>query len=87
MKSHGDVDARVHMYTATALGRGGVVIPTLGRLYPPGKTLYSFYRRLSGPEDQPGHEGVKKISTPPDSNPVRPARNHAPYHLSYLAQF
>ena len=56
----GDVDARVHIFTATALGRGRVASPTLGRLYPPGKSQYSFYRRLSGPQDQSGHEGAKK---------------------------
>ena len=30
----GDVDARVHIYTAIALGRDRVASPTLGRLYP-----------------------------------------------------
>ena len=30
------MDARVHVYTATALGRGRVASPTLGRLYPGG---------------------------------------------------
>ena len=33
----GDVDARVHIFTATALGRGRVASPTLGRLYPQAK--------------------------------------------------
>ena len=33
MKVHGDVNARVHIFTATALGRGRVTSPTLGRLY------------------------------------------------------
>ena len=56
-----DVDARVHIYTATALGRGRVARPTLGNLY----ARYSFYSRLSGPQEQSGYEGVKKISTPP----------------------
>ena len=37
MKSHVDVDARVHIYTATAQGRGRVASPTFGRLYPRGK--------------------------------------------------
>ena len=35
----GDVHARVHIYTATALGRGIVASPMLGCLYPQGKTL------------------------------------------------
>ena len=50
-----DVDARVHIFTATALGRGS--------LYP----WYSFYRRLSGPQDQSGCEGVEKNLHPFDS--------------------
>ena len=55
MKAHGDVVARIHIYTATALGRGRMASPTLGRLY-----RYSFYRRMSGPQDQSGHERVRK---------------------------
>ena len=30
----GDVDARVYIYTAKALGRGRVASPMLGHLYP-----------------------------------------------------
>ena len=56
MKTHGDVDARVHipMYTqdtATALGKCRMASPTLGRVYP----RYSFYSRLSGPQEQSGY--------------------------------
>ena len=54
----GNMDAKVHMFTSMALGRGRVGIPTLGRLYP-GKAPTSYYRRLSGPQDQSGYEGVK----------------------------
>ena len=61
------VDARFHIYTATALGRGWVISPTLGCLYPRGETRYSFYKRLSGTQSQSGHGGVKKISTPSDT--------------------
>ena len=44
-----------------SLGRGGVASPMLGRLLSQGKApRYSFYRRLSGPQDQSGHEDVKK---------------------------
>ena len=64
MKAHGDLDARVHIYTATALGGCSMASPTLGHLYPGGKPRYSFYRRLSGSQNQSGHQGVKKISTP-----------------------
>ena len=60
MKAHGDVDARVHIFTATALGRGS-------RFYPEESPRYSFYRRLSGPQDQSGHEGAKKNLHPSDT--------------------
>ena len=67
MKAHGDVDARVHTFTATALERGRVASPTLGRLYPRGKPPVLIYRRLSGPQDQSGHEGSKKNLHPSDT--------------------
>ena len=67
MKSHGDVDARVHIYTTMALGRVRVASPTLGSLYPREIIQYSFYRRLSGLQDQSGHEGVKKNLHPSDA--------------------
>ena len=38
----------------------GLYSPTLACLY----LRCTFYRRLSGPQDQSGHEGVEKISTP-----------------------
>ena len=50
-----------YVYTAMALGKCRMASPTLGRLYP----RDSFYSRLSGPQEQSGYEGVKKISTPP----------------------
>ena len=53
-----DVDARVHIYTATALGRGRVASPTLDRLYLKESPRYSIYRRLSGSQDQPGLERI-----------------------------
>ena len=65
MKAHGDMDTRVHIYTATALGRGRMASPMLGRLYSRGKPRYSLHRMLSVPQDQSGHEGVKKNLTPP----------------------
>jgi hypothetical protein len=39
----------------------------LGRTLPPGKTLYSFYRRLGGPQARSGQE--RKISPPPGFDP------------------
>ena len=61
------MDARIHIYTATTLGRDRVASPTLGSLYFHGKTRYSFYRRLSGPQDQSEHEAVKKNLHPSDT--------------------
>ena len=63
----GDVDARVHIFIAKALGWGRVASPTLGRLYPGEIPRYSFYRRLSGPQGKSGHEGVKKNLHPSDT--------------------
>ena len=59
MKAHGGCGckgAHTYVYTATALGKSRMGSPTLGRLYP----RYSFYCRLSGPQEQSGYEGVKK---------------------------
>ena len=58
------MDAKAHIYTARALGRGRVVNPTLGRFYP----WYSFYMWLSGPQDQYGHKGAKKNLHPSDNH-------------------
>ena len=73
----GDVAPRVHIYIATALGRGRVASPMLGRLYRPRESLqYSFYRRLSGPQGQSGHEGVKKNLHPSDTWAIQPIAKH-----------
>ena len=64
------------IYTATALGKVRVASPTLSRLY----SRYSFYSRLSGPQKQSGHEGEKKISTPP--TPGTEPGAHSPTFLS-----
>ena len=81
-----DVDARIHIYTATAPGRSRVASTMLNRFYPRGKARYSFYMRLGGPQDQSGHEGVKKHHPlrHPGSNLGRPARSQASCRLSYL---
>ena len=79
MKAHGGCGckcAHTYVYTSTALGKGRVASPTLGRLYP----LYSFYSRLSGPQEQSGYEGVKRISTPP--KPGTEPGSWSPYALS-----
>ena len=44
-----DVDARVNIYTAMALGRGRVASPTLAAFTPGKSPRYSFYSWLSGP--------------------------------------
>ena len=67
LEAHRDVDARVHIFTATALGRGRVASSMFGHFYPWGKPQYSFYRRPSGPQDQSGHKGVKKNLHPSDT--------------------
>ena len=56
-----DVDARVHIFVATTVGGGRIASPTLGRLLPPGKSRYSFYRRVSG------YEVVQKKFHPSDT--------------------
>ena len=49
---------------------------------------YSFYRRLSGPQDQSGHEGVKKNLHPSDTRDrtrAVQARSETPCRLRHLA--
>ena len=60
MKAHGGCGCKGPHIHSTALGRGRVASPMLGRLYPEESPRYSFYRRLSGPQGQSGHEGAKK---------------------------
>ena len=81
MKAHvgcGCKGAHTYEYTAMSLGKVRVASRTLGHLYP----RYSFYRRLSGSQEQSGHEGVKEISTPPtpgtEPGPSSPWRNTLP---------
>ena len=77
-----DVNARVHIYTATALGRGRIASPTLGLLYPRILILYEpewtpgpVWRRRSEEKSPPfRHAGL---------NLGRPARSQAPCRLSY----
>ena len=66
------MDARVHIFTASALERGRVASPMLGHLYPRGKPPGTHFRRLSGPQDQSGHEGVKKNLHPSDTRAIQP---------------
>ena len=75
MKAHGGYGCKgPHIHTA--VGRGRVARPTLGCLYHRGNPRYSFYRRLSGSQNQSGHKGVNKTCTLPtlgiEPGPSRP---------------
>ena len=67
MRAYGDMDARVHIFAATALRRGSVASPAFGRFYPLENPRYSFYRRLSEHQYQSGHKGAKKNLHPSDT--------------------
>jgi hypothetical protein len=55
-----------------------------GGFLPPGKTRYSLYRRLGGPQGRSGQ--VRKISPPTGiQSPDRPARSQSLYRLIYPA--
>ena len=66
----------------TRRGEGSASRP--GRFLPPGKTRYTLYRRLGGPQDRSGQ--VRKISPPPGFDPrtVQPVTMSL-YRLSYRA--
>ena len=64
--------------------RGEGSASRLGRSLPLGKTRYSLYRRLGGPQGRYGQ--VRKISPPTGiQSPDRPASNQSLYRLSYPA--
>ena len=71
MKANGDVDSRVPVYIATALGRDRVASPML-------YTRYSFYSWLSGPQEKSGYEEVKKTFTPSTPGPSSPSPSVLP---------
>ena len=52
-----------------------------GRILPPGKTRYPFYRRLGGPPGPVWTDGKSRPHR--DSIPDRPARSQSLYRLSY----
>ena len=83
----GDVAARVHIFTAMALGRGRVASPTLGRVYPRGKPPVLVLQEAewtSGPVWTRRSEEKSPPHRHPGSNPGRPARSPAPCRLSNL---
>ena len=55
----GEVDARVHIFAAKHQEEVGWLV-LHSTFLPPGKSRFSFYRRLSGPQGQYGHERIKK---------------------------
>ena len=59
IKAHGG-DARVHIYTATALERGRVSSSSAAVITLWEHPWHSCYRRLGEFQDQSGHEEVKK---------------------------
>jgi hypothetical protein len=64
--------------------RGDGSAARCGSALPPGKTLYTLYRRLGGPQDRSGK--VREISSPTGiRSPDRPARNQSLYRLRYPA--
>ena len=68
------MDPRFHIFAVMAS-------PALDRLYP----RYSFYRRLSGLQDQSGQKVVKNAPLRhPGSKPGRPARNLVPCRLNSI---
>ena len=76
-----DVDARVHIFIATALGWGRVASPTLGSLYPPGT---HFIGGWVDPRTNLALRSEEK-SPPlrqPELNPGCPACSQAPCCLS-----
>ena len=76
-KVHGDVDARVHIYTVNALARGRMTSPMRGRLCPPVLILQEA-EWIS----RPIWTWRSKEKFPPlfhpGSNPGRPAHSQAP---------
>ena len=61
-------------YTATALGW---LVLHVAAFTSGESSWYSFYRRLSEPHDQSGHEKAKKkISTPSNTQAIQPVAKH-----------
>ena len=69
------------MTTALEGGEGSASRP--GRSLPPGKTRYSLYRRLGGP--QAGVDRCGKSRPTGIRSPDRPVRSQSLYRLSYPA--
>ena len=58
----GSRDSRSTLPSTSSLGGGGWSKPRPGRTLPPGKSRYSLYRMLGGPQRRSGR--VRKISAP-----------------------
>ena len=55
------------LFLTSGLEGGEGSASRLGRILPPGKTRYPFYRRMGGPQGRSGQ--VRKISSPPGVDP------------------
>ena len=82
----GDEDVRFNIFTATALGRDRMVIPTLGRLYPR-KSPVLFLQEAEGTLGPDWTRRSEEKSPPlqhPGSKPDHSARSQEPCRLSCL---
>ena len=86
-RTKGDLDARVHIFAATALGRGWVASPTLGRLYPGKAPVFIIQKAewTQGSVWTPRSEEISPSLRHTGPNPDLPACSKTPYRLSYLA--
>ena len=81
MKAHGRCGSKIHLHTATALGRGRVASPMLGLLYPWVKPPVLI---LQEAERTPGSIWTRKSNKKPsllrhpESSPGHPAHSQSP---------
>jgi hypothetical protein len=86
------VDVQLHAFLTSALDGGELSASRPGRFTSQGKSpWYPLDRRLGEPQSRSGRGGEEKNSqSPPEietQNPDRPARNPAPYRLSYHGSY
>ena len=72
-RTTGDVGARIHIFAATALGRGRIASARLGSLYPQESRCIYFTGGWVSPRVWMNTKEGKYISTPSGSNPGHPA--------------
>ena len=80
MKAHGNLAARVHIFTAMALGRGRVASPMLSHLYPGKAPGTHFIGGWVDPRTSLDTKGVKKNLYPSDTQDrtwaIQPVAKH-----------